>query len=104
MARVYEQKTLEIIRDASNIPVINGLSDKFHPCQILSDLMTIRETFGSFENIKVAWVGDGNNVCNSLIIGCIQLDIPISVATPNQYEPHKDVTEWVKKQKKSVET
>jgi len=100
MARVNKHETLEIIREASDIPVINGLSDMYHPCQILSDLMTIRETFGSFENIKVAWVGDGNNVCNSLIIGCIQLDIPISVATPNQYKPHKDVIEWVKKQKK----
>jgi len=101
MARVYEHKTLEIIRAASNIPVINGLSDLYHPCQILSDLMTIREVFGRLDRIKVAWVGDGNNVCNSLIIGCIKLKIPISVATPKQYTPHRGVLEWVKNQKNS---
>lgn len=99
MARVYEQKTLEIISDASNVPVINGLSDMYHPCQILADLMTIREKFGNFENISVSWVGDGNNVCNSLIIGCLKLNIPIIVATPKQYKPHSKVIEWVKNQK-----
>ncbi len=99
MARVYEQKTLEIISEASNVPVINGLSDMYHPCQILADLMTIREKFGNFENITVSWVGDGNNVCNSLIIGCVKLNIPINVATPEQYKPHPKVIEWVKNQK-----
>ena len=100
MARVYEHKTLEVIKEASNVPVINGLSDMYHPCQILSDLMTIREIFGSFNDMKICWIGDGNNVCNSLIIGCVKLKIPIFVATPNQYKPHHDVLNWVKKQKK----
>ena len=100
MARVYEHETLEVIKEASNIPVINGLSDMYHPCQILSDLMTIREIFGSFNDIKICWIGDGNNVCNSLIIGCVKLNIPIFVATPNQYKPHPDVLNWVKKQQK----
>ncbi len=101
LARVNNHKTLEIIRDASNVPVINGLSDLYHPCQILSDLMTIREIFGSFNDVTVSWVGDGNNVCNSLIIGCIKLNIPIFVATPKKYEPHKEIINWVRKVEKS---
>jgi ornithine carbamoyltransferase len=101
LARVHKQETVEIIRNASKIPVINGLSNLYHPCQILSDLMTIREKFGSFSDIEVVWVGDGNNVCHSLIIGCIKLDIPISVATPSKYRPHQDVINWVKKEGKA---
>ncbi len=101
MVRVNNHKTLEIIRDASNIPVINGLSDMYHPCQILSDLMTIREIFGSFTDVTVSWVGDGNNVCNSLIIGCVKLNIPIFVATPEKYKPHKEIINWVRKVEKS---
>lgn len=100
MARVYEHQTLEVIKEASVVPVINGLSDLYHPCQILSDLMTIREIFGSFKDIKISWIGDGNNVCNSLIIGCIILNIPIFVATPKEYKPHTSVLEWVKTQGK----
>ncbi len=101
MARVNDHKDLEIMRSASNVPIINGLSDMYHPCQILSDLMTIRERFGSFENIEVSWVGDGNNVCNSLVIGCVKLNIPILVATPERYRPHQDIIDWVEKEKKS---
>jgi len=101
MARVYEQKTLEVIQEASRVPVINGLSDMYHPCQILADLMTVREVFRSFDDLKISWVGDGTNVCNSLIIGCVKLNIPILVATPKQYKPHPDVLDWVRKEKKS---
>ncbi len=101
MARVNEHKSLEVMRDASSVPVVNGLSDIYHPCQILSDLMTIREKFGSFENIKVTWVGDGNNVCNSLMIGCVKLNIPILVATPEKYRPHQEVMDWLEKEKKT---
>ncbi|MFX0069636.1 MAG: ornithine carbamoyltransferase [Candidatus Hermodarchaeota archaeon] len=101
MARVYEQKTLIEMEKASKIPIINGLSEMYHPCQILSDLMTIRETYGNFDDITVSWVGDGNNVCNSLIIGCIKLNIPIKVAAPALYKPHKEVIEWVKRENNS---
>ncbi len=101
MARVKEHEILEVMRAASNVPVINGLSDIYHPCQILSDLMTLREKFGDFKNIQVLWVGDGNNVCNSLIIGCVMLNIPILVATPERYRPHQDIINWVEKEKKS---
>lgn len=91
MARVYAQKDLETIADAADIPVINGLSDTHHPCQILSDLMTIKEKLGSFNNIKIAYVGDGNNICNSLILGCKKLGIKLSVATPKGYEPDNKI-------------
>ncbi|MBD3214185.1 MAG: ornithine carbamoyltransferase [Candidatus Lokiarchaeota archaeon] len=101
LARVYEHKSLEIMREAASIPIINGLSNKFHPCQVLSDLLTMKEIFQDFDSLNVAWVGDGNNVCNSLILGCAQLNIPIHVATPPGYEPHKDVIEWVKSHNKS---
>ncbi|MHA1436138.1 MAG: ornithine carbamoyltransferase [Promethearchaeota archaeon] len=101
MARVFSHKTLEIIRDASDIPVINGLSDMYHPCQILADLMTIREKFGNYNDIKICWSGDGNNVCNSLIIGCVSLNITIMVATPKKYRPHQDVLKWAEKQGKN---
>jgi ornithine carbamoyltransferase len=73
----------------------------YHPCQILADLMTVREVFRSFDDLTITWVGDGNNVCNSLIIGCVKLNIHISVATPKQYKPHPDVLDWVRKEKKS---
>jgi ornithine carbamoyltransferase len=91
MARVFSQKDLEIIANSVNIPIINGLSDSHHPCQILSDLMTIKEKFRKLQNIKIAYVGDGNNVCNSLILGCSKLGISIAVATPKGYEPNKEV-------------
>jgi ornithine carbamoyltransferase len=100
MARVYKHETLEIMKKASKVPIINGLSDLYHPCQILADLMTIKEKFGTFENIKVSWVGDGDNVCNDLILGCVSLNIPIMVATPRNYTPYKKVIDWVKSKQK----
>ncbi len=99
MARVNQHNILEQIQKASNVPVINGLSNMYHPCQALADLMTIREKFGTFDNLKIAWTGDGNNVCNSLIIGCVLLNIPIAVATPEGYQPHSEVMNWVKDRK-----
>jgi ornithine carbamoyltransferase len=91
MARVYDHKSLETLAKNSSIPVINGLSDSFHPCQILADLMTIKEHKKNLKKIKIAWVGDGNNVCNSLILGCAKLKIKLSVAIPDGYEPDFDV-------------
>jgi len=97
MARVYEQQDLELMAKAVKIPIINGLSDDHHPCQILSDLLTIKEKLGDFKNVKIAYIGDGNNVCNSLIIGCAKLGIKISVATPKGYEPEDDAIKLGKK-------
>ena len=91
MARVYDHKSLETLARYASIPVINGLSDSFHPCQILADLMTIKEHKKNLKKIKVAWIGDGNNVCNSLILGCAKLKIKLAIAVPNGYEPDFDV-------------
>jgi len=91
MARVYDHKSLETFARHASVPVINGLSDSFHPCQILADLMTIKEHKKNLKKIKIAWIGDGNNVCNSLILGCAKLKIKLAIAVPNGYEPDFDV-------------
>ena len=91
MARVYDHKSLENFARNSSIPVINGLSDSYHPCQILADLMTIKEHKKNLKKIKIAWIGDGNNVCNSLILGCAKLKIQLAIAVPDGYEPDFDV-------------
>ncbi|MDA0755998.1 MAG: ornithine carbamoyltransferase [Crenarchaeota archaeon] len=91
MARVYDHKSLETFARNSSIPVINGLSNSFHPCQILADFMTIKEHKKNLKKIKIAWIGDGNNVCNSLILGCAKLKIKLSIAIPDGYEPDFDV-------------
>ncbi len=97
MARVYEQNDLELMAKAVKIPIINGLSDDNHPCQILSDFLTIKEKLGDLKNIKIAYIGDGNNVCNSLIVGSAKLGVKISVATPKGYEPETDAIKLGKK-------
>ena len=91
MARVYDHKSLETFAKNASIPVINGLSDSFHPCQILADFMTIKEHKKNLKKIKIAWIGDGNNVCNSLILGCAKLKIKLSVAVPDGYEPDLEI-------------
>ncbi len=91
MARVFEHSVLETLAENSSVPVINGLSDSFHPCQTLADLMTIREKKGRLAGLKLAWIGDGNNVCNSVIYGCARAGIDVSVATPRQFGPLPDV-------------
>ena len=97
MARVYDHKTLEILSKNASIPVINGLSDSFHPCQILADLMTIKEKRKKLKGLKIAWIGDGNNVCNSLIYGCAKTKIKITIATPNGFEPDMNIVRKCKK-------
>jgi len=91
MARVYDQSQLEKLSQFASIPVINGLSDSFHPCQILADFMTIKEKKKNFAGLKIAWIGDGNNVCNSMIYGCALAGVKISIATPKGFEPDKSV-------------
>ena len=97
MARVFDHSTLESLAENSSIPVINGLSDSFHPCQILADLMTIKEKKKKFDGLKICWVGDGNNVCNSLIYGCSKVGIDISIATPKEFQPLSKVVKDSKK-------
>ena len=99
MARVYDHDLLDTLSKHADIPVINGLSDSFHPCQILADFMTIKEKKGSLDGLKIAWIGDGNNVCNSMIYGAALSGIDMSIATPKGFEPHKMV---VKESKKST--
>lgn len=97
MARVYDHKLLETLAEHASIPVINGLSDTFHPCQILADFMTIKEKKKKLKGIKIAWIGDGNNVCNSMIYGAALSGVNMSIATPKGFEPNKDVVKESKK-------
>lgn len=96
MARVYSHKDIEAIAEASSVPVINGLSDLYHPCQILADLLTIKEKFDHLKDINLAYVGDGNNICHSLLIGCAKTGVNISVATPQGYKPLEKIIKYAK--------
>jgi ornithine carbamoyltransferase len=87
MIRAYKHSTIEEFAKYATIPVVNGLSDLEHPCQLLADIMTMKEHFGSIHDLKVAWVGDGNNVCNSLILSTVLTGYDVTVATPKGYEP-----------------
>jgi ornithine carbamoyltransferase len=97
MARVYFHEEVESLAKNSSVPVINGLSDSFHPCQILADLMTIKEKKKKFTGLKLAWIGDGNNVCNSMIYGCAKTSIDMRIATPKGYAPNQNVVNESKK-------
>lgn len=96
MIRTFEQKEVEDLAKYGSIPIINGLTDFCHPCQILADLMTIREFKGKLDGLKMSFIGDGNNMMNSLIVGALKTGMSISVACPEGYEPHKDVTDFAK--------
>ncbi|HXF83588.1 MAG TPA: ornithine carbamoyltransferase [bacterium] len=87
MARVFLHRTVEELAEHAAVPVVNGLSDREHPCQTLGDLLTIQEHFGRLEGIRAAWVGDGNNVLHSLLLGGAKLGMTFAVATPPGYEP-----------------
>ena len=100
MARVFEDDLLEDLAKNATVPVINGLSNSFHPCQILADLMTIKEKKKKLSGLKIAWIGDGNNVCNSLLYGCALGGISISVATPKEFQPDSAV---IKKSKSKTQ-
>ena len=96
LARVYAHEDVAELAKHSTVPVINALSDKYHPLQILADLLTIEEHKGRLAGLKLAWVGDGNNVCNSLLIGCAKMGLDMSVATPKGFEPSIDIVENAK--------
>jgi ornithine carbamoyltransferase len=91
VARVYHQRVLEEMAANADIPVINALSDKFHPCQALADFFTLEEKFGALRGFKLAYVGDGNNVCNSLIYLAARLGVHLRIATPPDYAPAAEV-------------
>jgi ornithine carbamoyltransferase len=93
IARVYGHETLRLMANQATVPVINALSDLCHPCQALADLFTIRQFVGKFEGVKLAYVGDGNNVCNSLIMASAMAGLNISIACPPGYEPNKQIVD-----------
>jgi len=95
VARVYSHKTIVELAQNCKIPVINGLSDLYHPCQILADLMTILEYKKSFRGLTLSWIGDGNNVCNDLLIGCAKMGLNIKAAIPEGYDPPLEILKIV---------
>lgn len=97
MIRTFEQKEVEDLAQYGSIPIINGLTDFCHPCQILADLMTIREFKGRLEGLKMCYIGDGNNMANSLIVGCLKMGMSVSVATPENYKPDPEVMAFAEK-------
>ncbi len=97
MIRTFEQKEVEDLAKYGSIPVINGLTDFCHPCQILADLMTIREFKGQFDGLKMCFIGDGNNMANSLIVGGLKVGMKVSVACPEGYHPDKQVLDFANK-------
>lgn len=94
MIRTFEQKEVEDLAKYGSIPIINGLTDFCHPCQVLADLMTIREFKGSFDGLKMCFIGDGNNMANSLIVGCLKVGMAVSVACPDDYQPPKEILDF----------
>src|ERR687887_1350282 len=94
MIRTYAQADVDELAEHADVPVINGLTDEFHPCQALADVMTIRERFGAFEGVRGVYVGDGNNVCHSLMVAAAKLGMDFTAATPVGYEPDEDVVGW----------
>lgn len=96
MIRTFEQKEVEALAEYGSIPIINGLTDFCHPCQVLADLMTIREFKGSFDGLKMCFIGDGNNMANSLIVGCLKVGMAVSVACPEGYRPPAEILDFAK--------
>lgn len=96
MIRTFEQKEVEDLAEYGSIPIINGLTDFCHPCQILADLMTIREFKSTFDGLKVCYIGDGNNMANSLIVGCLKVGMAFSIACPDDYQPDAEVLDFAK--------
>ena len=96
MIRTFAQSEVEDLAKYGSIPIINGLTDYCHPCQVLADLMTIREHKGTLAGRKICYIGDGNNMTNSIIVGCIKMGMEVSVACPKGYEPDADIMAWAK--------
>lgn len=94
MIRTFEQKEVEDFAKYGSIPVINALTDYCHPCQVLADLMTIREYKGSFKGLKMCFIGDGNNMANSLMVGALKTGMAFSIACPDDYRPDGELLKW----------
>jgi ornithine carbamoyltransferase len=102
MARVYDHKDVQTLATYASVPVINGLSDSFHPCQILADLMTIQERKKKLKGLQLAWLGDGDNVCNDLMLGCAKTGISMTAACPKGYEPLEEIVKLAKAEGKKT--
>ncbi len=96
MIRTFRQADVDELAEHAEVPVLNGLTDEFHPCQALADVMTIRERLGTFDDVRVAYLGDGNNVCHSLMVACAKLGADFVAATPTGYEPSEEVVGWAR--------
>lgn len=94
MIRTFAQKEVEDLATYGSIPIINGLTDYCHPCQVLADLMTIREYKGKLKGLKLCYIGDGNNMTNSLIVGGIKMGMEVAIACPNGYLPDAEIMKW----------
>ena len=94
MIRTFKQSDLEELAKHGSIPIINGLTDEFHPCQVLADLLTIYKKKGTLKGLKLAFVGDGNNMAHSLMIGCSKLGMDVAIASPDGYKPNPVYTAW----------
>ena len=102
MLRTHAHKNVEEFSKHLEIPIINGLTDLSHPCQIMSDIMTFEELKGPIKNKKIAWLGDGNNIVYSLIEAAVQFDFELRIASPKGYEPNKNILQWAKKNKGNI--
>jgi ornithine carbamoyltransferase len=103
MIRTFAQSDVEELAEHASIPVVNGLTDSSHPCQALADVMTIRERFGRLEGLKVVYLGDGNNVCASLMVACAKLGVDFVAATPSGYRPDEEAVRIAREAGGSVE-
>lgn len=102
MIRTFAQDEVENLAKFGSIPIINGLTDYCHPCQVLADLMTVREYKRTFDGLKACYIGDGNNMANSLIVGCLKVGMKMAAATPKGYDPHSDVLAYADSVNKDI--
>ncbi|MDR3292954.1 MAG: ornithine carbamoyltransferase [Clostridiales bacterium] len=98
MIRTYDQNDLELLAEHGSIPVINGLTDLYHPCQILADLLTVYERFGRLKGLKLTYIGDGNNMAHSYMIACAKLGMDVNIVCPSEYSPLSSIVEYSKSQ------
>lgn len=93
MIRTFAHKDVEELAQWSDVPIINGLTDDYHPCQVLADLLTVQEKFGEFKGRKLTYVGDGNNMAHSLMLGCAMVGMDVTIASPSGYQPQPEITQ-----------
>ena len=104
MARLFDHKHILELAEHSTIPIVNGLTDYNHPCQIMADIFTVWEHLGSIENVKIVYMGDGNNIVYSLIEAAVLFDFELRIASPKNYEPNKNILHWAKRNNGNIQT